>query len=126
MSYEGLASRMVGVGCPINASAIYKIEKADPPRRITVDELIGFSKVLNIQIEELLLPPEVVASQELRTFVTAFDAAREEADAANAKAGEAQKRLRAFLADHPELVTSLEQQTKAWVEQWVDEESRRG
>ena len=57
---DGLAKRMTDVGCPIHSSAIYKIESNDPPRRITVDELVGFSRVLGIPVEELLLPPEQV------------------------------------------------------------------
>jgi transcriptional regulator with XRE-family HTH domain len=65
MSYDGLASRMEKAGCPINASAIYKIEKANPPRRITVDELVGFSRVFELPIEDLLLPAHVVKQSRL-------------------------------------------------------------
>ena len=60
-SYEGLAVRMAQVGCPIDQSAVYKIEKHDPPRRITVDELVGFGAAFGVPIQELLLPPHVVA-----------------------------------------------------------------
>lgn len=65
MSYEGLASRMDKAGCAIHASAIYKIERANPPRRITVDELVGFSRVFGISIDDLLLPATVVKEAKL-------------------------------------------------------------
>lgn len=68
MSLDGLAKRMADAGCPIHASAIYKIEKGDPPRRITVDELVAFSAVLDIPITELLLPPEAVLTSEIKAL----------------------------------------------------------
>lgn len=58
MSYEGLAARMSRVGCPIQASAIYKIEKGDPPRRITVDEVVALSSVFEMSIDDLLVMPD--------------------------------------------------------------------
>ncbi len=60
-SYEGLAARMTAAGCPLAQSAIYKIERSDPPRRITVDELVGYSRVFGIPVEQLLLDPEISA-----------------------------------------------------------------
>lgn len=60
MSVEGLAERMKQVGCPIQVSALYRIENANPPRRITVDELVAFSEVFGIPVPELLLPLETV------------------------------------------------------------------
>jgi transcriptional regulator with XRE-family HTH domain len=62
-TYESLASRMTAAGCPLNQSAIYKIERSDPPRRITVDELVGYSKVFGIPVEQLLLDPEIDAEE---------------------------------------------------------------
>lgn len=55
-TYEGLASRMTHLGNPMQASAIYKIEKADPPRRITVDEMVGFSQVFDLDPADMLMP----------------------------------------------------------------------
>jgi transcriptional regulator with XRE-family HTH domain len=68
-SYEGLASRMTAAGCPLNQSAIYKIERADPPRRITVDELVAYSRVFGIPVEQLLLDPEVEAEGRLLELI---------------------------------------------------------
>lgn len=58
-SYEALSRRMSEAGCPINSSAIYKIEKGDPPRKITVDELLAFASVFETTVEDLLTPMEI-------------------------------------------------------------------
>ncbi len=65
MSYEGLAKRLSDIGCPIQASAIFKIEKGTPRRRITVDELVGFAAAFGMSVEELLVDPEVRLGREL-------------------------------------------------------------
>lgn len=64
-TYEGLAARMTAAGCPLNQSAIYKIERAEPPRRITVDELVAYSRVFGLPVESLLLDPDVDAEARL-------------------------------------------------------------
>jgi len=53
-SLETLANAMSECGCSIDQSAIYKIEKGEPRRRITVDELVAFSDVWAIPVERLL------------------------------------------------------------------------
>lgn len=65
MTLEGLAKRMTDAGCAIQASAIYKIEQGDPPRRITVDELVGFARVFGTTPEDLLTAPELRASKRI-------------------------------------------------------------
>ncbi|HWI41999.1 MAG TPA: helix-turn-helix transcriptional regulator [Nocardioides sp.] len=77
-SYEGLASRMTLEGCPIQASALFKIEKSDPPRRITVDELVALARVMNTTPDELLRPVEVVLHDEIRELADQDDAAWEQ------------------------------------------------
>lgn len=77
MTYDGLASLMTAAGCPIQASALYKIEKADPPRRITVDELVALSRVFEIPVGRLLLPPEVAASKEATALWEKYEQATE-------------------------------------------------
>jgi transcriptional regulator with XRE-family HTH domain len=69
MSYEGLASRMGLEGCAIQASALYKIEKGEPPRRITVDELVALSRVFGLSSEELLEPVEAVLNREVAASI---------------------------------------------------------
>lgn len=51
-----LARRVTEAGCPISQSAVWRIESGSPRRKISVDELIGFAKVFEMQIQELLEP----------------------------------------------------------------------
>jgi transcriptional regulator with XRE-family HTH domain len=62
-SYAGLAQRMTERGCAIDQSALYKIEKGSPRRRIAVDELVALSDVFSVPINELLAPPELAANK---------------------------------------------------------------
>jgi len=59
-SYEGLAKRMAAAGYPIQSTAIFKIERGKPPRRVTVDELVGFSAAFDESVQELLVPVELI------------------------------------------------------------------
>jgi transcriptional regulator with XRE-family HTH domain len=83
-SYAGLAKRMEDAGYPMQSSAIFKIEKGDPPRRITVDELVGFSAVFGVPVSDLLLPPEVVADKAMHAALDQLNAARMEFEHAQA------------------------------------------
>src|SRR5690348_3763576 len=57
-SYADLAGRLTELGCPIGASAVWKIEQPEHRRRITVDEAIAFAKAFGIPIVDFLgLPP---------------------------------------------------------------------
>jgi transcriptional regulator with XRE-family HTH domain len=56
---ESLAKRMEAVGCPIQPSGLFKIERAEGRRRITVDELVAFGQVFGIPIGELTLDPSL-------------------------------------------------------------------
>lgn len=69
MSYDGLASRMTAAGCAINASALYKIEKGSPPRRITVDELVAFSRVFETTVADLITSSETRVGERVRELV---------------------------------------------------------
>src|SRR3954454_11472059 len=69
-SYESLAQRMTDAGCPIQGSALYKIEKGRPRRRITVDELAAFAQVLGEHAQNLLRPVELVGDREADELVT--------------------------------------------------------
>jgi transcriptional regulator with XRE-family HTH domain len=63
LSYETLAKSMTDAGCSITGSAIYRIEKGTPPRRVSVDELVALSDVLDVDIVELLVPLGLVRQQ---------------------------------------------------------------
>lgn len=68
-SHAGLAERVSRAGCPIQASAIWKIENGKPRRRITVDELLAFAEVFGTKIEELLRPPELIRGEMVRALL---------------------------------------------------------
>src|SRR5450631_3569321 len=72
-SLEGLAKRMTDAGCAIDQSAIFKIEQGKPRRRINVDELVDelvvFSRVFAVPLDELLLAPEHAVSREVTRLV---------------------------------------------------------
>ena len=53
-SYETLAKKMTDIGCSIQGSAIFKIEKGAPPRRITVNELAALSLIWAIPMDRLV------------------------------------------------------------------------
>lgn len=62
-TYDGLAKRMADAGCEMHASALYKIEKGDPPRRITVTELLAFATVFEMPLAELVADPKTYLPQ---------------------------------------------------------------
>ncbi|WP_275778960.1 hypothetical protein [Paenarthrobacter sp. Y-19] len=55
-SYGDLSELMERAGCPIERSSIQKIIKGNPPRKITVNELVAFASVFKISVERLLQP----------------------------------------------------------------------
>lgn len=81
-SYAGLASRMTAAGCAIDPSALYKIENATPRRRISVDELVALSRVLEIPMADLLVPPEIAADKHAMKLLENYRKARIAAEAA--------------------------------------------
>ena len=59
LTLEALASRMTANGCPIQPSALHKMEKGDPPRRITVNELWALAQSLELQVNDLVSEPRL-------------------------------------------------------------------
>jgi transcriptional regulator with XRE-family HTH domain len=115
MTYEGLAARMTAAGCSIQPSALYKIEKSNPPRRITVDELVALAAVFDLEIADLLTPVEVAFHKELRAVAEAENAAF---DALHSAAQEALRAREAHLAlyrrAHEEEDEALLSAIQAW------------
>lgn len=72
-TYEGIARRLTEVGCPIQGSAIYKIEKGQPRRRISVDEFVAFAEIFEIERDELLIPLELRAEHEALDLITELE-----------------------------------------------------
>lgn len=65
-SYETLAKRMAQVGCAIQASAIQRIEKGEPPRKISVDEAVAMAKVFKLSLDEFLQEGDNAVDAKLR------------------------------------------------------------
>jgi predicted dinucleotide-utilizing enzyme len=67
---------MEAEGCPIQISALHKVEKGDPPRRVTLDEAIAMAAALGLRLEELVEPMDQVqqarAQEIARELVDAF------------------------------------------------------
>lgn len=72
-SYETLARHMSDKGCAINGSAIFRIEKGSPPRKISVDELITFAQVFDSTVEDLLTPVELLRKERVRELVATIE-----------------------------------------------------
>jgi transcriptional regulator with XRE-family HTH domain len=102
-SYEALAKKMTDAGCSIQASAIYKIEKMDPPRRITVDELIALAQVFRTTVENLLTPIDVLQKERAHQLLAELDEADMDLHLAASGVVVKHRELFKLAADDPEL-----------------------
>jgi transcriptional regulator with XRE-family HTH domain len=113
-THEGLAKRVTDAGCPIQPSAVYKIERGDPRRRITVDEAIAYAAVFDIPVGDLFVSPQVVAKSEFREawerlrkresmWLDAQERHREENEDYRVSVGLLRNRLGALAEADPEL-----------------------
>ena len=87
-----LAQQMTAAGYPLNQSAIWRIENGDPPRRVNLEEAVGFAKVFEMGLEDLITPVGAMATPELRRRLrNVLEATRayQEAEAAAYRAVEA-------------------------------------
>lgn len=89
LSYEALAEAMTKVGCAINASSIYKIEKGNPPRRISVDELAALAEVFDEPLADLLVDMAIIEQRRAQDLIDALSRSRTEVNTAAAQAFEA-------------------------------------
>jgi transcriptional regulator with XRE-family HTH domain len=107
-SYEQLAKRMTDVGCPMNQSAIYKIEKATPRRRITVDELLAFAKVFDTNISALLLGG-IGDDAHAAKLLQKWDQAEEKAEAAQREVDAAREEFMRYAGADPKDMQRISQ-----------------
>lgn len=126
MTNDGLAERMTKAGCPMTGSAIFKIEKGEPRRRIVVDELVAFARVFGVTVEELLLPPGVAGRRQLAELVRAWDRAENAAIHARLARDEAWGSLEAHVTGHPELSDELQAVLEEWAGQRFEEPDEVG
>jgi intergrase/recombinase len=66
-SYVTTAERLRDIGCPIQSSAIFRLEKGE--RKITVDELVAFAMIFETTPDELLRPLDVVLEESAKRQV---------------------------------------------------------
>lgn len=71
-SASELARRMTDAGCPLQPSAITKIETQTPRRRIVVDEFIAFCTVFGLSRDEMLAPIEMAYEERLTDLAIAY------------------------------------------------------
>lgn len=73
LSYEALAKKMTAAGCPMQGSALFKIEKGEPRRTIAVDELLAFAQVFDTDVPDLLRPVEVIDKERAKEVMSKLD-----------------------------------------------------
>jgi transcriptional regulator with XRE-family HTH domain len=64
-SYDRVAEEMETLGCPIRGSAIFKIENSNPPRVVSVDELVALSQVFEVPLDEFVMEPAIAVRREV-------------------------------------------------------------
>jgi transcriptional regulator with XRE-family HTH domain len=77
-SYGTLAQRMTAAGAPVAASALQRVEKSEPRRRVTVDELLALADVFEVSVEELLMPVELIRKERGRQVIEAIEDTEEQ------------------------------------------------
>ena len=86
---EKRAARMTAAGVRMQGSAAYKIEHADPLRRITVGEVVGLATMFDVDPTNLLPSVEVASDEEAATLGSAMAEAHADLTRAARKAYEA-------------------------------------
>ncbi|MEZ0096260.1 helix-turn-helix transcriptional regulator [Streptacidiphilus sp. EB129] len=102
-----LADRMSEAGFPINQSAVWRIESGDPPRRVNLDEAIGFARVFEISLEDLIGPPEAGENAHLQRLLAEYADASVALRAAREQMGRARVALDAYAEAHPSLAEAM-------------------
>jgi transcriptional regulator with XRE-family HTH domain len=98
-----LAEKMSAAGFPVNQSAIWRIESAEPRRRINLDEAIGFAEVFDIPLENLLGPPQLAMHARVKELIEDIRQRQREYLRASAAIIAARDEFDAYLDQHPEV-----------------------
>ncbi|MFG2001776.1 helix-turn-helix domain-containing protein [Spirillospora sp. NPDC048911] len=87
-SQERLAKEMTDAGHPFHQSSISKIVKPKDGKRrsISVDDALGFAKVFEVPLDELLIPLEAVWDTQLRDGLTRLAALHHQREAIDREA----------------------------------------
>ena len=108
--HGGLADLMTKAGCQMNQSAIWRIEKGEPRRRITVAELLGFARVFNMPVEDLLVAPELIPHRRAQQLCGRWIYEFNQFWNALSKCEQARERLAGHLDTHPDAAEALRAQ----------------
>lgn len=98
-----LAERLTDAGYPLNQSAVWRIESGEPRRRVNLDEAIGFAKVFDVSLDNLVGPPEIAANAQVKQLMAEFAASWEKSVAARKETDQAREALDAYGRAHPNL-----------------------
>ena len=98
-----MAERMTQAGYPMNQSAIWRIESAEPRRRINLDEAIGFAQVFSIPLDNLLGPPNLAMHARVKELIENISQRQREYRRASAAFIAARDEFDAYLDQHPEV-----------------------
>ncbi|WP_371480705.1 helix-turn-helix domain-containing protein [Kitasatospora sp. NBC_00315] len=98
-----LAERLTEAGYPLNQSAVWRIESGEPRRRVNLDEAIGFAKVFDISLDNLVGPPEIAANAHVKRLLADFAESWQKSVAARKDMDQAREALDAYGRAHPNL-----------------------
>lgn len=106
---DRVAEKMTAAGCPIDRSAIYRIEKSN--RQISFDEAVTFATVFAEALPSMMLPPEIARSREATKLFRAYQAARERFLAAAHEVDQLEIKLLRIASDgfEDQVVSAIEQ-----------------
>ncbi|MFI6443274.1 helix-turn-helix transcriptional regulator [Kitasatospora sp. NPDC050543] len=105
-----LAARMTKAGVPMNQTAVWRIENGNPRRKITLDEALGFARVFELPLEELMSPPldgvDIEGRRVVQEAVEAFYEARDAQDRLHRTV----VAIADYIAAHPDSSTGIHEQ----------------
>ncbi|MPY38489.1 helix-turn-helix transcriptional regulator [Streptomyces phyllanthi] len=102
-STNRLSDEMNAAGYVMNPSAVWRIEKGTPRRRIHLEEAIGFAAVFGLPLEELYKLGGSGAYERAAELTDAVQTRRRAADEAAKLLDVAERQLTAYLNAHPEV-----------------------
>lgn len=112
LTYEQLADRMKAIGCDIQASGIQKTEKSG--RRVTVEELVGYSKVFGIPVSGLLDLSEQLPTKVVWRDLIAAEGLRTVLETVNSEYHRAADHVRKEAESNPELRDHIQERYDRW------------
>jgi len=87
----------------MDQSAIHKIIKAEPPRKITVNELAAFADILEVPVESLLQPLETALSAKANALLDELHSSRTALMKASGAASKVVREIGVFLGSAQQL-----------------------